>query len=173
MALQYYPLHGRWGTVTVDGAECAEVTDVEGEVQINRVDVLQAGNRWKGYLPGEIEGSGSMTVMKANSWFEAFIYDWVSNGPASGNSSFKISLTLEDPHYETLPEDNEWGNNESVTLDGCQFWNLPVGYQRGSVIQRRYNFTFSGLSIASGIKAIRPGSEPSATAVDTARQDKL
>lgn len=173
MALQYYPLHGRWGTVTVDGAECAEVTDVEGEVQINRVDVLQAGNRWKGYLPGEIEGSGSMTVMKANSWFESFIYDWVSNGPASGNRSFKITLTLDDPHYAGMPADKVWGNNESITLDECSFWNLPVGYQRGSVIQRRYNFTFSGLAIASGIKSITKDKEPGGAAVDTTRQAKL
>lgn len=174
MALQYYPLHGRWGTVTIDGAECAEVTDVEAEVQVNRVDVMQAGNRWKGYLPGDIEGSGSMTVMKSNSWFEKYIYDWVSSGPASANRDFSINLTIDDPHYEALgDEPGDWSGAESVRLNGCEFWNMPVGYQRGSVIQRRYNFTFSGLVIASGIKAILPGNEPAGTAIDDKRQDLL
>ena len=174
MALQYYPLHGRWGTVTIAGSECAEVTDVEGEVQVNRVDVMQAGNRWKGYLPGDIEGSGSMTVMKSNSWFDKYIYDWVSNGPASTHRGFTITMTVDDPHYEALEDETgDWTDAESVQLTGCEFWNMPVGYQRGSVIQRRYNFTFSGLVIASGIKAIKPGNEPAVTAVDTRRQSLL
>ena len=173
MALQYYPLHGRWGTVTIDGVECAEVTDIEGEVQVNRVDVSQAGARWKGYIPGEIEGSGSMTVMKSSSWFEKFIYDWIDKGPASSHKSFSISLTVDDPHYAAMTDTTNYGKAETVNLTGCQFWNMPVGYQRGSVIQRRYNFTFSGLVIASGIQAIKPGSEPSNTAIDTARQAKV
>ena len=178
MALQYYPLHGRWGTVTIDGAECAEVTDIEGEVQVNRVDVSQAGNRWKGFIPGDIEGSGSMTVMKASSWFESFIYDWISKGPASSHKAFSVSMTVDDPHYEALTDSTDaygraWSGAETVQLTGCQFWNMPVGYQRGAVIQRRYSFTFSSLVIATGIKAIKPGNEPSNSAIDDTRQTKL
>jgi hypothetical protein len=150
--LQYYPLHGRWGKVTVDGTECAEVTAIDAEVTVNRVEVPQTGAAWKGYIPGETEGQGTLTVMKSNSWFEERIYDFAQN-PGSLPDGFEIIFTITDPHQSGVASNPSLGEgpSEKVTLVGCHFWNLPLGWERQGLLQRRLTFTFRGVTFTEKV----------------------
>jgi hypothetical protein len=162
--LQYYPLHGRWGKVTVDGTECAEVTAIDAEVSVNRVEVPQTGAAWKGYVAGETEGQGTLTVMKSNSWFEEKIYNFAQN-PGSLPNGFSVVFTITDPHQAGITANTaqKTGPTESVTLVGCHFWNIPLGWERQGLLQRRLTFTFRGVTFTQMVPRTGTSQIPGAT----------
>lgn len=152
---QFVPVHGKWGRVILTGSsgprEIVECTDVEAEVAIEQIEVNQGGGYWRSSVPGQIGGTGNMTIQKANSEFEKLLMAYISLTPAEMRArrdagqvlqqTFTLEMVVDDP--------NAIRGYESLTLKECRFWNLPLGYGRGGIVQRRYNFTFEGIAPSS------------------------
>lgn len=145
---QYIPLRGKSGRVIANlgngPQEIVACTEIEFNIEIEQIEVLQGMGWWKSRIAGDIDGSGTFTVEKNDSFLEQYLLPFVTMNAEQARAlrdqgkrlrePFTLSVSLDDPQV--------LAGYEEVTLGECNIWNIPGGYSRGGKVTRRYNFTF-------------------------------
>ncbi len=154
-------IYGRWGRVFRNGAWMANVTEISGSVEIDKMEVRRSGTRWVDYKEGEFTGSGSLTMDYVNSDYTREMVAYINGvDPDTGQPLpnyqlpvYTLSITLEDANIPGIVFDangEATDGHEEVVLSRVKFWDLPLGFS-GDMVGRELNFTFSGVSIPKSI----------------------
>lgn len=158
-----YRIGGQYGyVITDDGHVRAEITEIQGTVEINRIEVPIVGSTRQGFKPGREMREGTFQVQKIDSFWEMQVYRYLSQnlqqrrdrrGTAEGAMRpFKMVIHLDDP--DALGE-------EVWQLDGCLLWRLPLGFSIGDdLVGREFPFTWEQETPLSAFQAISNQTNP-------------
>lgn len=132
---------GMYGSAFRNERELAEVVEVSGAVEINRVEIPLVGQTKQGYKPGRESREGSIRIHKIDTFWEIEIYQWLSQGLATRRANrdpaarqFDLKLQVNDPEAYDV---------ESWLLSGCMIWRLPLGFSiTDDIIDREFPFTW-------------------------------
>jgi len=133
-----------YGSAWRDGIQLAEVVEVTGAVDVNRIDVPLVGVTKTGYKPGREAREGTLRVQKIDTKWEMEIYQFLSAGLAQRRRNrdagtgtlrpFSILLEYDDPDALGI---------EKWQLDGCLLWRLPLGFSIGDdLVEREFPLTW-------------------------------
>jgi len=124
-------INGSYGELWIDGAQIAEVSSVELNVDLDREEIKLAGQLEKGSKITGIEGTGSFTVKKVFSRFQTF---W-KNLKLGMDQTFIMIVKLDDP--------DAFGA-ERFVASGCKFeGSLPImKFESDSIVEHDYSIKF-------------------------------
>jgi hypothetical protein len=164
---------GMYGQAWRDGRLLADVTEVSGAVEINRIEVPLVGRTKTGYKTGRETREGTLRVQKMDAKWEMEIYQYLTQSLQErrdrrdrGEPSlrpFQLVLEYDDP--DAL-------GREKWQLDGVLLWRMPVGFNIGDdLVDREFPITweseqpliaFTNVVSSSGVAAASyyPGYEP-------------
>lgn len=169
-----FRIGGMYGAAYRNGKLLAEVVEVTGAVEINRIEVPLTGSTKQGYKPGRESREGTIRIQKIDSAWEMEVYQFLSQGlnerraaRGSGQGAlrpFQLVLEFDDPDalgYE------QW------QLDGCLLWRMPLGFSiTDDIVDREFPLTWEsetpldtfrrtgGINSATGLPAVE---RPNAT----------
>ena len=139
-----YRFSGMYGSCWRDGIQLAEVVEVSGAVEVNRIDVPLVGQTKTGYKPGRESREGTLRVQKIDTKWEMEMYQFLSAGLRQRRINrdqgigtlrpFSVLLEYDDPDALGI---------EKWQLDGCLIWRMPVGYSIGDdLVEREFPITW-------------------------------
>jgi hypothetical protein len=121
----------------------ANISGVEARIAVDRMDVPRSGTRRMGYKRGNITITGTMTGYKVTSrWVERFASEAdTETAPAP----IVFEIWLDDP--ESL-------GTEKVRLTGVQFWEVPIGFSVGDMVEEDIPFTATGVEVMESVTGV-------------------
>lgn len=151
-----YPIHGRFGELYVGNQVVAECTGIEYTVEVEQVEVNQVGAQWTRQMPGRINGTGTLNLLKVYSIWEDVVINYASRSVADLRASrdagqkafpsFSLVVVLNDPNALQSKE-------ERTTLKGVRFFQMTGGFQVADLINRDMPFSFTGVQRTQSITA--------------------
>lgn len=159
---------GMWGAAYRDGRLLMEVTEVTGQVSINRVDVPLVGRSTLGHKRGRETREGSLVVQKVDSKWEMEIWNLIAQSVSDRraardagqpiSTAFNLQIEYDDPDALS---DEKW------QLNGVQLWDLPLGFNIGDdLVNRQFTMTWESETPITVFTAITD----SATGVPVAQE---
>lgn len=135
---------GMYGMAYRSGRLLMEVTEVAGQVSINRIDVPLAGTDRTGHKRGRTTREGTLTVQKIDGSWEYEIWQSVRTGVeerrAARDAGQPISIAFD---LEIWYDDPDALGKEGWRLNACQIWDLPVGFNIGDdLVNRQFTITW-------------------------------
>lgn len=139
-----YRYGGMYGSALRDGKTLADVVEVTGNIEINRIEVPLVGTTKQGYKAGRESREGTIRIQKIDALWERELLDWISGRNqidaetgrrknAAGHI-FDLSLKIDDP---------EAHDYEQWDLKGCQIWRIPMGFSiTDDIIDREFPLTW-------------------------------
>jgi hypothetical protein len=132
---------GMYGSAWSSGVMLAEVVEVTGAVEVNRVEVPLVGQTKQGYKPGRESRDGTMRIHKIDATWELKLYQFLATNLAKRRASrgqglgqFDLKLSIDDPDAY---DKEEW------TLFGVQIWRMPLGFSiTDDIIDREFPITW-------------------------------
>jgi hypothetical protein len=138
--------HGHWGEVAVGAVPIFEVTAIEYSIEIERVEVPQAGARWQEFHEGLITAQGELRIHDVYDDFEGSFLPYLILTPTQlrnyrdGGGNARPTTTIK------VAKDDPTGAGRSYeTLTGVSFWQYTGGFDITNLIGRTWPFTFSGI----------------------------
>lgn len=139
-----FRLSGMYGSAWRDGKKLADVTEVTGAVEINRVEVPLVGQTKQGYKPGRETREGTMRIQKIDSKWEMEVYSFLSANLRQRRRNrdqgipnlrpFQLQLEYDDPDALGI---------EKWVLHGCLIWRLPLGFSiTDDLVDREFPITW-------------------------------
>lgn len=120
---------GMYGSAWRDNIQLADVVEVSGAVEINRIEVPLVGQTKQGYKPGRESREGTLRVHKIDDKWQLEIFGFLSQSlaarraargtPAATLRTFDLKLEVDDPEAYGL---SAW------QLENVQIWRMPVGF---------------------------------------------
>jgi hypothetical protein len=120
---------GMYGSAWRDNSQLAEVVEVSGAVEINRIEVPLVGQTKQGYKPGRESREGTLRVHKIDDKWQLEIYGFLSQSLAARRlargtaqatlRTFDLKLEVDDPEAYGL---SAW------QLENVQIWRMPLGF---------------------------------------------
>lgn len=120
---------GMYGSAWRSNVQLAEIIEVSGAVEINRIEVPLVGQTRTGYKPGRETREGTMRCHKVDASWELEIYGFLSQSlaarraargtPAATLRTFDLKLEIDDP---------EAYGYEAWQLENVQVWRMPLGF---------------------------------------------
>jgi len=141
-ALQRYG--GMYGSAWRDGVMLAEVVEVTGAVEVNRIEVPLTGQTKQGYKPGRETREGTLRIQKIDTSWELDIKKFIGKSLAARREdrnrgvpsvrAFSIQIEFDDPDALGI---------EKWQLDGCLIWRLPLGFSiTDDIVDREFPLTW-------------------------------
>lgn len=134
---------GMFGSAWRDAKQLADVVEVTGNVEVNRIEVPLVGTTKQGYKAGRESREGTIRIQKIDAYWEKEILDWIAGRnsadrdtqvAASAAHVFDLKLQIDDP---------EAFGREAWELKGCQLWRIPLGFSiTDDIIDREFPFTW-------------------------------
>ena len=134
---------GMYGSAFRDAKLLADVVEVTGNIEINRIEIPLVGTTKQGYKAGRESREGTIRIQKIDALWETELHNWIrdrNTKNADGRAVnadyhvFDLNLRIDDPEaydYE------EWA------LRGCQIWRIPVGFSiTDDIIDREFPLTW-------------------------------
>jgi hypothetical protein len=150
--LEEREVNSEFGEIYYEGHYQGDLIGFNGTIARERREVPVAGRDNIVYREGRVSRTGTVSVAKVGSEFEALAIQI-----AGTNVEERRQLRNEgiDPAYKTyltikLDDPDAWGSEELV-LFGVRFWEFPVGYAGAAIIQRDYPITWQSESLTKAI----------------------
>jgi len=135
---------GMYGSAWRDGKKLADVIEVSGAVEINRIEVPLVGETRQGYKPGRETREGTLRVQKMDTKWELEVYQFLNQGLQERRANrdagkpslrpFQLQIEYDDPDALGM---------EKWVLHGCLIWRMPVGYSIGDdLVEREFPITW-------------------------------
>ena len=126
---------GMYGSAWRNGSICADVHEVTGATEINRIDVPLVGYTRNGYKPGREAREGTLRIQKMDSKWELEVYRYLASRSSGGHMKpFQLVLQYDDP--DAL-------GKEQWQLNGVLLWRLPFGFSiTDDLVDREIPFTW-------------------------------
>lgn len=135
---------GMFGEAFRDGILLMEVTEAAGSIAVARVDVPLVGRTRLGHKRGRETREGTLTIQKIDAKWEMEIWQSISVGLEARRAArdagrpiataFNLDLWYDDP--DAL-------GKEGWRLNGCQLWDLPIGFNVGDdIVNRQFTMTW-------------------------------
>ena len=134
-------IDGMYGEVWVDGKWWADLIEISGTITVEKKPINPAGSVQTFNKRGRVTREGTCRFDKVDSRHEKKFIDSVNrslqdrrnNRAAAWFPRFNMLLQLDDP--------DSWGA-EKITLGGCEFWNMPIGFSLADMRQIELEFTW-------------------------------
>lgn len=134
---------GMYGAAYKNGHMVADVVEVNGSIEVNRIEVPLVGTTKQGYKAGRESREGTIRIQKIDAAWESELLDWISQRNSTDSAGrrlaapahlFDLKLTIDDP---------EAYDSESWSLVNCQIWRIPVGFSiTDDIIDREFPLTW-------------------------------
>lgn len=135
---------GMYGQARRGGSLLAEVVEVTGAIEVNRIEVPLVGTTKQGYKPGRETREGTLNIQKIDAKWELEIYQFLSQSlasrraargtPAATLRTFDLILEIDDP---------EAYGAEKWQLENVQIWRLPLGFSiTDDILNREFPITW-------------------------------
>lgn len=135
---------GMYGSAWRDGRLLAEVVEVTGAAEVNRIEVPLVGQTKQGYKPGRETREGTLRVQKIDTKWELEVYNFLAAGLAQRRRnrdagipnlrSFTLLLEYDDPDALGI---------EKWQLNGVLLWRLPLGFSiTDDIVEREFPITW-------------------------------
>lgn len=120
---------GMYGSAWRDNIMLADVVEVSGAVEINRIEVPLVGQTKQGYKTGRETREGTLRVHKIDSSWQLEIYGFLSQSLAARRAArgtanatmrtFDLKLEVDDPEAYGL---------DAWQMENVQIWRMPLGF---------------------------------------------
>ncbi len=123
---------GTWATLWVDDEEVAALKSYQLKIVYNKSDVLQCGTMFQDKKVTSVSGTGSITVVKCDSFFIDKFAGKIIDG-----HDYRVSMTikLDDPDADGI---------EMISIDNASFDELTLAdVTAGNVVEHTFPFTFA------------------------------
>ena len=153
MSTQALPIHvsealqrygGMYGAAYRDGRLLSEMVELNGAVEIGRIEVPLVGQLRQGYKPGRETREGTLTIQKIDTSWEMELRQFLGISLAERRArrnqglpflrAFSVQVEFDDPDALGI---------EKWQLDGCMIWRLPLGFSiTDDIVNREFPFTW-------------------------------
>lgn len=134
-----YRMSGIYGSAWRDGKMLTDVIQVTATVSLAQIDVALPGQTAMGHKTGRETRAGTIRYQKIDTRWEMEVYDFLSQslderraardaGQGQGLRQFRLLLDLDDPDALGI---------EKWQLDGCQIYQMDLGFNIGDDITER------------------------------------
>lgn len=148
---------GMYGAAYRAGELLSEVIEVNGNSEINRIEVPIVGSTKQGYKPGREARDGTLRLQKVDTKWEMEVYQflsaslqlrrWNRDHGRSNLRPFNIELEYDDPDAVGI---------EKWQLAGCLIWRLPLGFSiTDDTVEREYPLTWESETPIYAFRAVR------------------
>lgn len=151
-------IDGEYGEVFHEGKYAADIVEIQGRIAIERREIPRAGQTSSVTRRGRVSREGTIRISKVDSRFESLIIKWANyttkerrEARAQGTELYRdtwLTIKLDDP--------DSWGSEE-LQLFGVKFWEIPIGFTQGDLIDRELPMTWEREQLNAGIP--RPGNK--------------
>lgn len=134
---------GMYGSAFRNGQQLADVVEVTGNIEVNRIEVPLVGTTKQGYKAGRESREGTIRIQKIDAYWEEELLAWIAGRNSTDRDTqvassqahiFDLKLQIDDP--EAL-------GREAWQLTGCQLWRIPLGFSiTDDIIDREFPFTW-------------------------------
>jgi hypothetical protein len=147
---------GQWGEVWHQGVYQGDILEITGRIAIERREIPRAGTNNVAFRRGRVSREGSFRVGKVDSRFEKFILDMagISVQQRRAARDQAVDLFPETWFMVRIDDPDSWGAEE-LQLLGVRFWEIPIGFTMGDLLEREIPFTWEEENLMKGIP--RPG----------------
>jgi hypothetical protein len=154
--LEEREVNSEYGELWHEGYYQGDLIAFSGTISIERRDVPVAGQDDTVYRRGRISRTGTLSVAKCDSRWEALIIYYAGLGVDQRRTLRNAGI---DPFPSTtllirLDDPDSWGE-EDIQIVGVKFWEIGLGYAGSSIIQRDLPVTWQSESMLDAIP--RPG----------------
>ena len=133
-------INGTWGEVWIDNDYMAQTTALEATYKLTKTDVSQTGTLSTGKKVTGIEGTGTLKMNHATSYFIKRILKDIKEGKSTHCT---IISNLDDPAVN---------GNERIKLTGSTFDEVKLAdWEAGKLGEESIPFTFTGADIIDAI----------------------
>ena len=134
-------IDGMYGEAWVDGVWWADLIEITGTITVEKKEITPAGSVQTFNKRGRVTREGTCRFDKVDSRHEQKFLNSVNESLAVRRDNrgtpwfpkFNLLISLNDPH--------SWGAEE-ITLGGCEFWNMPIGFSLSDMRQTELEFTW-------------------------------
>lgn len=135
---------GMWGAAFRNGVMLMEVTEVSGQLSINRVDVPLVGRSRLGHKRGRETREGNLTIQKIDGSWEFELWKSITVGVQERRAARDAGRPLATNfNLELWHDDPDALGSEGWRLAGCQLWDLPLGINIGDdLVNRQFTMTW-------------------------------
>lgn len=139
-----FRMSGLYGSAWRDGLKLADVIEVSGAVEVNRIEVPLVGQTRQGYKPGRETREGTMRVQKMDTKWEMEVYQYLALSLQQRRRNrdagfpnlrpFQLQLEYDDPDSLGI---------EKWILHGVLLWRMPLGFSiTDDLVDREYPITW-------------------------------
>ena len=135
---------GMYGAAYIGTELLADVVEVSGNIEVNRIQVPLVGTTKTGYKSGRETREGNIKIQKVDSFWETKLLTFLQNRAAGSSVSpcFDLVLRHEDPDAH---------GNEVWNLFNCQIWRVPIGFSiTDDIIDREFPLTWERETLGTG-----------------------
>ena len=150
-------IDGMYGEVWVDGVWWADLIEVSGTITVEKKAINPAGSVQTYNKRGRVTREGNCRFDKVDSRHEEKFINSVNKSLDARRQERKSGITWF-PRFNMLlqlDDPDSWGA-EKITLGGCEFWNMPIGFSLADMRQLELEFTWEWESFGSENSVITP-----------------
>lgn len=138
---------GMYGSAWLGDTLLADVVEVSGNIEVNRIQVPLVGTTTQGYKAGRETREGNIKIQKVDSFWETKLLTFLQTRATGTGDSPTFDLVLK--HAD--PDAN---GNEVWNLFGCQIWRVPIGFSiTDDIIDREFPLTWERETLGTGTGA--------------------
>ena len=135
---------GMYGSAYIGSELLADVVEVSGNIEVNRIQVPLVGTTTQGYKAGRETREGNIKIQKVDSFWETKLLTFLQ-ARATGTAqspTFNLVLKHDDPDAH---------GSEVWNLFGCQIWRVPIGFSiTDDIIDREFPLTWERETLGTG-----------------------
>ena len=147
---------GMYGSAWRDGVLLAEVVEVTGAVEVNRIEVPLTGQTKQGYKPGRETREGTLRFQKIDTKWELEIKETIGTSLAQRRQNRNAGIpNIRAFSLQIEHDDPDALGYEKWQLDGCIVWRLPLGFSiTDDIVDRELPLTWEDETCLFGFKKV-------------------
>lgn len=127
---------GMHGSAWRGGTQLAEVVEVSGAIEVNRIEVPLVGQTKQGYKPGRESREGTLRVQLVDSRWQLEIYRFLNAGLETRRAARNAGESLLRPFTLKIAHDDPDAYGYMAwQLNGCLIWRMQLGFSITDDIQ--------------------------------------
>ena len=148
-------IDGMYGEAYCNGVWWADLVEITGTITVEKKAITPAGSVQTFNKRGRVTREGTCRFDKVDSRHEQKFINSVNASLTTRRDTrgtpwfekFNLIVSLNDP--------DSWGA-ENITLSGCEFWNMPLGFSLSDMRQIELEFTWESEAFSEGASIITP-----------------